>query len=73
MTTRFTGDPHGIDERWALEGSRGCCTFVLVFVEGRGIVEYVSGCHACVNELNALALERGYLIQRPAPLALTPH
>jgi hypothetical protein len=67
VTARFLSEPDSGEERWALDSSDGCCTFDLLFEDGRAVVEFDGACHGCLNELNALALERAYVLRRRAP------
>ena len=64
MTTQLLSDPDSNEERWALFGSRGCCSFEVVFEAGQAFVHFSDGCHRCINELNVLALERNYILRR---------
>ena len=66
MQARFVGAALEGDE-WELVGSRGCCTFTARIVGGHTLVELGRACHACLNELNSLALERGWRVLRPSP------
>lgn len=64
MTAYCVSDEDHEDYRWRLVGSKGCCSFEVVFEAGKGVVRFDGGCHRCLNELNAFALERRIVVQR---------
>jgi hypothetical protein len=65
MDAQFIADPDTEEQSWRLTSTLRCCAFICRFVPGTAaVIEISGGCHACLNEINVFALERGYRIER---------